>query len=290
MKGKGHEFSDAGKLLGYYQLWLDSLYPRAKFADGLQLVEKAGHSKRMQVIRKEWIDEGKPGYARDKKVYDEDSYEARGFGDESDVDARPNGPANDNQQAESSDKRDKSTLANEADSEELFFPDANQPGDDDNDSMPDDDELEALLAEQASIPSFRPSLPAPDLRDGEDLDAYFGKQAMKFSYPISGGLKKMTTEDYPLNEEDDLDALLAAHHTQNEATDRPVERLGSLQDPDGYDARLLEKVAQLKARNRDAEQKEKDEAAELESRKRDEDQKEKSETEAQEPNYQARAA
>src|SRR5271168_4642598 len=66
LKGKGHEFTDAARLLNYYQLWLDDLYPRAKFADGLQLVEKAGHSKRMQTMRKEWIDEGKPGYARDK--------------------------------------------------------------------------------------------------------------------------------------------------------------------------------------------------------------------------------
>ena len=42
-----------------YQLWLDDLYPRAKFADGLAIIEKLGHSKRLQVKRKEWIDEGK---------------------------------------------------------------------------------------------------------------------------------------------------------------------------------------------------------------------------------------
>lgn len=43
-----------------YQLWLDDLYPRAKFADGLTIVEKLGHTKRMQMMRKQWIDEGKP--------------------------------------------------------------------------------------------------------------------------------------------------------------------------------------------------------------------------------------
>ncbi|KAK2760366.1 chromosome segregation in meiosis- protein [Arachnomyces sp. PD_36] len=59
-KGKGHEFSDAARLLNFYQLWLDDLFPRAKFADGLSMVEKLGHSKRIQVMRKEWIDEGKP--------------------------------------------------------------------------------------------------------------------------------------------------------------------------------------------------------------------------------------
>ena len=43
-----------------YQLWLDDLYPRAKFADGLAMIEKLGHTKRMQTMRREWINEGKP--------------------------------------------------------------------------------------------------------------------------------------------------------------------------------------------------------------------------------------
>jgi len=47
-------------MLNLYQLWLDDLYPRAKFADGLAIVEKLGHTKRMQVMRKAWIDESKP--------------------------------------------------------------------------------------------------------------------------------------------------------------------------------------------------------------------------------------
>ncbi|TKX26345.1 chromosome segregation in meiosis protein 3 [Elsinoe australis] len=59
-KGKGHEFSDMSRLLNMYQLWLDDLYPRAKFADGLAMIEKLGHKKRIQMMRKEWIDEAKP--------------------------------------------------------------------------------------------------------------------------------------------------------------------------------------------------------------------------------------
>ena len=43
-----------------YQLWLDDLYPRAKFVDGLAIIEKLGHTKRMQTMRKEWINEGRP--------------------------------------------------------------------------------------------------------------------------------------------------------------------------------------------------------------------------------------
>ncbi|KAA6412821.1 MAG: replication fork protection component swi3 [Lasallia pustulata] len=59
-KGKGHEYTDVARLLSFYQLWLDDLFPRAKFADGLTIIEKLGHAKRMQTMRREWIDEGKP--------------------------------------------------------------------------------------------------------------------------------------------------------------------------------------------------------------------------------------
>ncbi|QDS75727.1 hypothetical protein FKW77_008202 [Venturia effusa] len=59
-RGKGHEFSDVALLLRTYQLWLDDLYPRAKFADGLAIIEKLGHSKRMQMTRKTWLDDSKP--------------------------------------------------------------------------------------------------------------------------------------------------------------------------------------------------------------------------------------
>ena len=48
------------RLLNLYQLWLDDLYPRAKFSDGLAIIEKLGHTKRMQTMRKEWINEGRP--------------------------------------------------------------------------------------------------------------------------------------------------------------------------------------------------------------------------------------
>ncbi|EOD49130.1 Replication fork protection component Swi3 [Neofusicoccum parvum] len=64
-KGRGHEFSDVARLLNMYQLWLDDLYPRAKFADGLAIIEKLGHKKRMQIMRREWINEGKPKPSED---------------------------------------------------------------------------------------------------------------------------------------------------------------------------------------------------------------------------------
>ncbi|KAI1778849.1 Swi3-domain-containing protein [Hypoxylon cercidicola] len=59
-KGKGHEFSDAAKLLSFYQLWFDDLFPKAKFLDAAAMAEKAGHKKYMRMKRMEWINEGKP--------------------------------------------------------------------------------------------------------------------------------------------------------------------------------------------------------------------------------------
>ncbi|ELR01817.1 hypothetical protein GMDG_00917 [Pseudogymnoascus destructans 20631-21] len=45
LKGKGHEYGDAERLLGLYQMWLDDLYPKAKFGDALRMVEGVGHKK-----------------------------------------------------------------------------------------------------------------------------------------------------------------------------------------------------------------------------------------------------
>jgi replication fork protection complex subunit Csm3/Swi3 len=53
------QFSDIAWLLGTYQVWLHELYPRAKFEDGLALIEKLGHTKRMQQYRTGWINETK---------------------------------------------------------------------------------------------------------------------------------------------------------------------------------------------------------------------------------------
>ena len=69
-RGKGHEFTDVQRLLNTYQLWLDDLFPKAKFADGLALIEKVGHKKRLKIMRQEWINEDKP-----KPNFDEPSDE-----------------------------------------------------------------------------------------------------------------------------------------------------------------------------------------------------------------------
>ncbi|EGX88643.1 replication fork protection component Swi3 [Cordyceps militaris CM01] len=70
IKGKGHEFSDMARLLSFYQLWLDDLYPKARFLDALAMVEKAGHSKRMMTARNEWLQESKPKSSEDMEEDD----------------------------------------------------------------------------------------------------------------------------------------------------------------------------------------------------------------------------
>ncbi|KAL8790552.1 MAG: hypothetical protein Q9195_006296 [Heterodermia aff. obscurata] len=85
-KGKGHEYSDAARLLQFYQLWLDELYPRAKFADGLAMIEKEGHKKRLQTMRREWINEGKPHINRhEDRDEDAQSPGANRITDENDI-------------------------------------------------------------------------------------------------------------------------------------------------------------------------------------------------------------
>ncbi|KAL9125323.1 MAG: hypothetical protein Q9217_005455 [Psora testacea] len=67
-KGRGHEYADVARLLNFYQLWLDDLYPRAKFTDGLAIIEKLGHTKRIQTMRKEWINECKTRFTPSVQV------------------------------------------------------------------------------------------------------------------------------------------------------------------------------------------------------------------------------
>ncbi|KAG4436382.1 hypothetical protein IFR05_008138 [Cadophora sp. M221] len=71
LKGKGHEYSDASKLLSFYQIWLDDLFPKARFLDALAMVEKMGHKKRIQMMRMEWINEGKPQTVNEDSISDE---------------------------------------------------------------------------------------------------------------------------------------------------------------------------------------------------------------------------
>lgn len=170
-KGKGHEFSDMSRLLNTYQLWLDDLYPRAKFRDGLAMIEKVGHSKRMQVMRKAWLDETK-AFNRDPTP-----------------DPAQHGAGSGNAASHSH---------NEASRDEDLFADMMQEENQQrtatsggNVDAPDDDDLDALLAEN-------------DRRDLTPKTASKAKPAGSF-----------TADDGP--DDDELDALLAEHEEQRPA-------------------------------------------------------------------------
>lgn len=151
-----------------YQLWLDDLYPRAKFMDALAIIEKLGHTKKMQIMRKAWIDEGKPK--------DTDYQGMEMDPDGNNVDGIPLDTANDTEQseralvngetiddrsdndelflrqpdAEPQQQRDKQMLSTAS----LFVTDEGENGESAGDQPPADD-LDALLAEDVARESIR---------------------------------------------------------------------------------------------------------------------------------------
>ncbi|KAI1627991.1 replication fork protection component Swi3-domain-containing protein [Exophiala viscosa] len=239
LKGKGHEFNDVAKLLNYYQLWLDNLYPRAKFADGLQLVEKVGHSKRMQVMRKEWIDEGKPGYLQERLRRKEEEKEKE---------------IDDLYAGDTHASRDATNTVQPAEEDDsLFVPDtrgsnklaANE------DVLPEDDELDALLAEQDSaVRAPQPaSKPAMDLdSEGEDdLDALLAEQETRKNPPSpsaqNSGAKAQRSpfdEEDDIEDMDDLDALLAEQDSRaNSSMTQPKSNNPPHTSPEDEDNDLI---------------------------------------------------
>ena len=124
-------------MLNMYQLWLDDLYPRAKFADALSIIEKVGHTKRMQVDRKAWIDEGKPRRTRED---DED-----GSSDRAAEQVRVQ-PDEEMDRLETGGGSEKTNTAPDAQgSPDRVLETVETIMDED----PDEDELDALLAESA---------------------------------------------------------------------------------------------------------------------------------------------
>lgn len=158
-------------MLNMYQLWLDDLYPRAKFADALAIIEKVGHTKRMQMMRKDWIDEGKPRRTTEGDVEDEERAQdkpAEGLHGES-MDGV--------QQAEATVESD---VGQDRQAQTVSGASAGSAG-----IEPDEDELDALLAEadQPSAPApttFRGGLPATAAADddpfADEMDAMAGME------------------------------------------------------------------------------------------------------------------
>lgn len=194
-KGKGYEFQDVSRLLNTYQLWLDSLYPKANFADGIAMIEKLGHKKRIQVMRKEWIDEDRPKPAVEEEDADfvvgnggekVEGGEVEGdvtMGDDNGEKFEGRNEANENGESQGVGQlRSSSPLM--LDDEELYaemdgsIPAAKPAGA----QEPDEDELDALLAEETAIE--RPTIPqsatqkvpdqGDDFADDEEAMAMMG--------------------------------------------------------------------------------------------------------------------
>ena len=145
-------------MLNMYQLWLDDLYPRAKFADGLAMIEKLGHTKRIQYMRKEWINEGKP-----KPVDESDTDEptATVSATERPIDTMEGvetteavGHGEPLAQKRGSSQHPSDVTATRVDAVE-----------------PDEDELDALLAEEAEPASMSVHVPLPS-RPAPEEDAF----------------------------------------------------------------------------------------------------------------------
>jgi replication fork protection complex subunit Csm3/Swi3 len=152
-KGKGHEFSDLARLLNFYQLWLDDLFPRAKFADGLAMIERLGHSKRLQTMRRAWIDEEKPKSAVENTLRTEQTNS-----NDNDITNNDTLMADHRQSIPNDILRSTGDLFDT--DEDLFLPDCtnhqqsagkNRAPPDDNDEF---DELDALLREHRDEPDI----------------------------------------------------------------------------------------------------------------------------------------
>ena len=160
------------RLLNLYQLWLDELYPRAKFADGLAIIEKLGHTKRMQTMRREWINEGKPRERLENtnsgpKAQPASKTISRPSGDEV-SNSNSNGSQQKHSAVDSQEDdfhvsdtgklgKNESTKRLSSSTDSLFVSD----GEDVNDQPPEDD-LDALLAEDSMHPQHNASAPIQD--------------------------------------------------------------------------------------------------------------------------------
>lgn len=191
-KGKGHEFADISRMLNLYQLWLDDLYPKAKFKDGLAMIEKLGHSKRLQVSRRAWVDETKPFRRREDEDDEERQDAGEGAGDEDDaIFPAPAGDAQ-NEQAQQNGGNDGpaddelDALCAEESSKAQTTQAQQAKGPFDEGDGPDEDELDALLAEDSrpapqSTNEVQPKQRGPFEDDDEDdmdeLDALMAEES-----------------------------------------------------------------------------------------------------------------
>ncbi|TVY58204.1 Chromosome segregation in meiosis protein [Lachnellula suecica] len=217
-KGKGHEYADASRLLAFYQLWLDDLFPKARFLDALAMVEKMGHKKMMQSARMAWIDEGKPHSSsgvHEDSLFDEPSLPVR----EKTSERAPSKVAPVFEQARQKEKTPENrdvpededlydaTPRPKAAGASIFGPAKGTSGGD-NDMMEDD--LDALLAQEDSmVPAAITSKPAAGQQDDfdDDLDALMAEEEGMLAEKPKAAVSKAADFDDEMEAMAEMDGL-----------------------------------------------------------------------------------
>ncbi|KAK1758130.1 replication fork protection component Swi3-domain-containing protein, partial [Echria macrotheca] len=224
LKGKGHEFSDAARLLSFYQEWLDDLFPKATFLDALAMVEKTGHKLTMRSQRDAWIRE----FAPKSTAYDDDELR----------DTQPSVPKEPSRIAPIFDKPARASTPVQDDlfgGEDIYnaTPRA-KPTQRQSEDVPEDEDLDALMAEnEASAPGVTfgsifgggPSKQPPrssNMPDDEDMDALMAeaeaqpapKPAPPASRVIGGEGPKVSNNPFEDDNDEDADALMAEVEAQ----------------------------------------------------------------------------
>jgi hypothetical protein len=185
-------------------------------------------------MRKEWIDEGKPGYAREKRPTDAD---VDRVGNREIVDAdkgRDTEPTGGNKKTVPRPVGDQSAFGNDAYSDDLFFPDTNKKPDHDvdhDDAAPEEDELDALLAERDNSRVSQPKPAEAEAETEDDLDALLAEQDLRSHPPPPA-----TASDAVSDEDDDLDARQAEHDAEERGTEEAKAQEDMVEDEDGLEA------------------------------------------------------
>ncbi|KAL6856594.1 Swi3 domain-containing protein [Trichoderma novae-zelandiae] len=205
LKGKGHEFSDASRLLSFYQLWLDDLFPKARFLDALAMVEKAGHKKALMTARNEWINEGRP-----KAGNSDDEDDDFGLAISGDSQAVSSEAGQRTQKTQKTPERDSGVPD---DDDDLYDATPRAPRSTNalrataTNDAPDADDLEALMAEAESMDS-RPAPAAPAAATAATAAKKSSSGAPNKHHSIEG-------------EDDDLEALIAEAEEQDRSSGQP---------------------------------------------------------------------
>ncbi|PSR94006.1 replication fork protection component Swi3-domain-containing protein [Coniella lustricola] len=228
LKGKGHEWRDAARILSFYQEWLDDLFPKAKFLDALAMVEKIGHTRPLHELRTNLINENKP---KSSAVYEDGGMDAAGTTQEEAGTQQEQPGSLAPKPMESLSSRPRTPGRNDWFEDDIYnaTPAAKRKKTDaEPQDEPDDDELDALMAQTCGPPS----------------------QNRASDRPIEGGFsdRRIYKKPAPPDDEDDLDALMAeAEIGQRDRQEPPASRKAGHDDIDDLDALMAEAESQQSA-------------------------------------------